>query len=55
MLNGQGLRLFVLCLHVGHEQGLSIVKTYDEKTLCPMLLTCYHYVHLVGKRCRSHR
>ncbi len=55
MLDGQGLKVFVLCLHVGHEQGVSIVEKYDEKTLYPMLLKCYHYLHLVGKSCRSQR
>ncbi len=55
MLIMQGLRAFVLCLCVGHEQGMSIVDKYDEKTLYPMLLKCYHYLHLVGKSCRSQR
>jgi hypothetical protein len=55
MLDGQDLRVFVLCLHVGREQGVFIVEKYDEKTLYPMLLKCYHYLHLVGKSCRSQR
>jgi len=55
MLNGQGLRAFVLCLSVGHEQGVSIVEKHDEKTIYPMLLKCYHYLHLVGERCISQR
>jgi hypothetical protein len=29
MLNGQGLRAFVLYLSVGHEQGVSIVEKHD--------------------------
>jgi hypothetical protein len=44
-----------LWLCVGHEQGVSIVRTYDEKTLYPMFLKCYRYLHLVGKSFRSQR
>jgi hypothetical protein len=55
MSDGQGLRVFILCLHVGREQGMSIVEKYDEKTLYPMLLKCYHYLHLMGKSCKSQR
>jgi len=29
MLDGQGLRAFVLCLCVGREQGVSIVEKHD--------------------------
>jgi hypothetical protein len=39
-----------LCLvssFVGHEQGISIVKIYDRKSLQPMFLKCYHHLHLV--------
>jgi hypothetical protein len=32
---------------VGHEQGISIVEKYDWKSLQPMLLKCYHHLHLV--------
>jgi hypothetical protein len=32
---------------VGHEQGIFIVEKYDRKSLQPMLLKCYHYLHLV--------
>jgi hypothetical protein len=35
--------------YVGHEQGVFIVEEYDVKTLYPMLLKCYPYLHLVGK------
>jgi hypothetical protein len=55
MLDGQGLRAFVLCLRVGHEQGVSIVEKHDEKTIYPMLLNCYHYLHLVGENYISQR
>jgi hypothetical protein len=53
MLDRQGLRVFTLCLCVGREQGMFIVEKYDEKTLYPMLLKFYNYLHLVGKNCRS--
>jgi hypothetical protein len=31
MLDEQGLKVFILRLCVGHEQGVSIVEKYDEK------------------------
>ncbi len=43
MLDGQGLKVFVLCLRVGREQGVSIVEKYDEKTpyeVLPLLTSC---------------
>jgi hypothetical protein len=45
MLDGQGLRVFILCLRVGCEQGVSIVEKYDEKTpyafeVLPLLTSC---------------
>jgi hypothetical protein len=46
MLDGQGLRAFVLCLCVGREQGVSIVEKHDEKTISyafevlPLLTSC---------------
>jgi len=55
MLDGQGLKAFVLCLHVGHEQGMSIVEKHDDKTMYLMFLKCYHYLHLVGESCRSQK
>ncbi len=55
MSYGQGLKVFILCLRVGREQGVSIVEKYDGKTLYLMLLKCYHYLHLVGKSCKSQR
>jgi len=32
---------------VGREQVISIVKEYDQKSLQPMLLKCYHHLHRV--------
>jgi hypothetical protein len=34
-----------LCL--GCEQGIFIIEEYDRKSLQPMLLKCYHHLHLV--------
>jgi len=55
MLDEQGLKVFILRLYVGHEQGMSIVEKYDEKIVCPMFLKCYHYLQFVGESCRSQR
>ncbi len=33
---------------VGSEQGISIGKKNDKKSLHPMLLKCYHHLHLVA-------
>jgi len=30
---------------VGQEEGIRIMDEYDKKTLYPMLLKCYHYLH----------
>jgi hypothetical protein len=32
---------------VGCEQATSIVEEHDRKSLQPMLLKCYHHLHLV--------
>jgi len=55
MLDEQGLKVFILRLYVGHEQGMSIVEKYDEKIVCPMFFKCYHYLQFVGESCRSQR
>jgi hypothetical protein len=39
-----------LCLvssFVGQKEGVNIVDEYDRKTLYPMLLKCYHHLHLM--------
>jgi hypothetical protein len=29
----------------GHKKGLNIIEEYDRRSLYPMLLKCYHYLH----------
>jgi hypothetical protein len=44
------LKFKSLCLvssFIGCEQRVAIVEEYNEKSLYPMLLKCYHYLHLV--------
>jgi len=39
-----------LCLissFVGRKEGINIVDEYDRRTLYPMLLKCYHHLHLM--------
>jgi hypothetical protein len=41
-----------LCLissFIGHGQREAIVEEYNERSLHPMLLKCYHYLHLVAR------
>jgi hypothetical protein len=47
MLDPQFKSLPMVSSFVGHEQDISIVKKYDRKSLQPMLLKCYHHLHLV--------
>ncbi len=32
---------------MSHEQDISNITEYDRKSLHPMLLKCYHHLHLV--------
>jgi len=37
-----------LCLvfsFIGSEEWLSIIEEYNRRSLYPMLLKCYHYLH----------
>ncbi len=34
---------------IGLEQSKTIVEKYDRKTLYPMLLKCYHHLHMLSK------
>jgi hypothetical protein len=34
---------------VGQEESVSIVDEYDRRSLCPMLLKCYHLLHPITK------
>ncbi len=47
MLDPQFTNLHLVSLFVGREQNIYIVKKYDWKSLQPMLLKCYHHLHLV--------
>jgi hypothetical protein len=41
---------------IGHEK-VNIVKEYDRRSLYPMFLKCYHYLHPVAKlgvECANH-
>ncbi len=42
---------------IGCEEGVNIVKEYDRRSLYPMLLKCYHYLHAMAKlevKCENH-
>jgi len=45
MLYPQFQNLHLVISFVGCEQGNSIIKEYDWKSLQPMLLKCYHHLH----------
>jgi len=30
---------------IGHEQNISFLEMYNKKSLCPMLVKCYHHLH----------
>jgi hypothetical protein len=45
MLNPRFKSLHLVSLFVGHEQGISIVEEYDQNSLQPMRLKCYHHLH----------
>jgi hypothetical protein len=34
---------------IGQEQVVSIVEKYDQRSLFPILLKCYHILHLPAK------
>jgi hypothetical protein len=48
MLNSQFNNLCLTSSFVGSEQGISIRKKSDKKSLHPMLLKCHHHLHLVA-------
>ncbi len=49
MLDSRFKSFCLVSSFVGHEQGISIVKEYDRKSLQSMLLKCYHHLHPVKK------
>jgi hypothetical protein len=49
MLDLRFKNLHLVSSFVGQEEGVSIVDEYDNKTLYPMLLKCYHHLHPMPK------
>jgi len=49
MLDPRFKGLCLMSFDVGREQRIFIVEEYDAKTLYPMFLKCYHYLHLMGE------
>jgi hypothetical protein len=47
MLDPQFKSLHLVSSFVGCEQNISIIEEYDWKSFQPMLLKCYHHLHLV--------
>jgi hypothetical protein len=47
MLDPQFKSLHLISSFVGHEQNIYIIEKYDQKSLQPILLKCYHHLHLV--------
>jgi hypothetical protein len=48
MLDSQFKSLHLMSLFVWCKQGVSIVEKYNKKSLYPMLLKCYHHLHLLA-------
>jgi hypothetical protein len=40
---------------IGLEQGKTIIEEYDRKIWHPMLLKCYHHLHLLSKNANVDR
>jgi hypothetical protein len=47
MLDAKFKSLCLVSSFIGCEQRVAIVEEYNEKSLYPMLVKCYHYLHLV--------
>jgi len=45
MLEPRFKNLHIISSFVGHEQGVSIVEKYDNKSLYPMLVKCWEHLH----------
>jgi hypothetical protein len=45
MLEPRIKNLQIVSSFVGREQGVSLVKEYDKKSLYPMLVKCYEHLH----------
>jgi hypothetical protein len=49
MLDPRFKSLSLVSSLIGKEQVASIVEEYDQRSLFPMLLRCYHILHLMAK------
>jgi hypothetical protein len=49
MLDPKFKSFHLMSSFIGREQRVTIVEEYDERFLYPMLLECYHHLHLVIK------
>jgi hypothetical protein len=47
MLDSQLIFFHLMSSFVCCKQGISIIEKYNKKSLYPMLLKCYHHLHLV--------
>jgi hypothetical protein len=47
MLDPRFKSLHLVFSFIGYEQGISIVEGYDQKSLQPMFLKCFHHLHHV--------
>jgi hypothetical protein len=45
MLDPRFKTLHLVSSLIGHEQGKAIIEEYDKKSLFPMFLKCYYYLH----------
>jgi hypothetical protein len=49
MLDPKFKSFHLMSSFIGYEQKVAIVQEYDERFLYPMLLKCYHDLHLMIK------
>jgi ATP-dependent protease Clp ATPase subunit len=49
MLDPRFKSLRLVSSFIGRKQVVSIVEDYDQQSLFPMLLRCYHILHLMAK------
>jgi len=49
MLDPRYKSLCIISSFVGREQDVVLVKEYDKKSLCPMLVKCHEHLHPLVK------
>jgi hypothetical protein len=49
MLDPRFKSLRLVSFLIGRQQIVSIVEEYDQQSLFPMLLKCYHILHTMAK------